>query len=244
MNASLVGLGLAVMLAVHVPAAHASVVISGTRVVYAEPAQEVTVKMTNAGGKPALVQAWIDDGDENATPATAKAPFTLTPPVFRLEPQKGQSLRVFRSSTVPAADRESVYWLNVLDVPPKVKDSEAENRLQFAFRSRIKFFYRPAGLPYAVEEAPAKLVLTSPSAGASTLTLHNPTPYHITYVRLVQPNPGQERVLSDTTNMVAPGSSTPIDVTAAADLTVGSQVQLEYIDDFGAQRAVLLTLSR
>ena len=39
---------------------HASVVIGTTRVIYQEKDREVTVRLTNDGKHPALVQAWID----------------------------------------------------------------------------------------------------------------------------------------------------------------------------------------
>lgn len=45
-------------------------------------------------------------------------------------------------------DRESLFWFNVLEIPPKSKAKEGEslNQLQLAFRTRIKLFFRPDGL--------------------------------------------------------------------------------------------------
>ncbi|PJI52023.1 molecular chaperone EcpD, partial [Methylobacterium radiotolerans] len=51
-------------------------------------------------------------------------------------------------------DKESVFWLNVLEIPPK--DKANQNLLQMAFRSRIKLFYRPAGLKGKAEDAPSQ----------------------------------------------------------------------------------------
>ena len=56
------------------PAAHASVVIGGTRVVYPAQDKEVTLKFINEGERATLVQVWLDDGDDQSTPDTAKAP--------------------------------------------------------------------------------------------------------------------------------------------------------------------------
>ena len=102
-------------------AANADVVIHGTRVIYPSDAREITVKVTNEGTSPALVQAWIDEGDANITPDQSKSPFVITPPITRVEPGKGQSLRV---SALPGVNslsktQESLFWLNVLDIPPK-----------------------------------------------------------------------------------------------------------------------------
>lgn len=48
-------------------AVSASVVLDATRVIYPEDKSEVTVRMTNEGEQPKLVQVWIDDGDKQAT---------------------------------------------------------------------------------------------------------------------------------------------------------------------------------
>ncbi|MBC3232133.1 fimbria/pilus periplasmic chaperone, partial [Serratia fonticola] len=63
----------------------ASVVISGTRVIYPSDAKEVSVKISNVGPSPVLLQSWIDSGDANAKPSAIKVPFVLTPPMNRVE---------------------------------------------------------------------------------------------------------------------------------------------------------------
>ncbi len=57
-------LGLAFASSVAAPAAQAEIVIHGTRVIYPSDAREVTLQVSNNGSKPALVQAWIDEGDQ------------------------------------------------------------------------------------------------------------------------------------------------------------------------------------
>lgn len=125
--------------------AHAGISLVGTRVIYPAAEREVTVTMNNKGDSPRIVQSWIDDGDANATAETAKAPFLLTPPLSRVEPGKGQTLRIMFTGGDLPQDRESVYWLNVLEIPPK-PTSDTRSFLQFAVRTRVKIFYRPAGL--------------------------------------------------------------------------------------------------
>ncbi len=112
---------------------------------------EVTVRLTNQNATPALIEAWIDSGDPQSTPDKVHTPFLITPPLFRMEPNHDQSLRIlFTHSEQPLpTDRESVFWLNVLEVPPKPSGPQFQdkNYLQLAIRSRLKLFYRPAGLP-------------------------------------------------------------------------------------------------
>ena len=162
--------------------ANASVVITGTRIIYPADAREVTVKLNNNGNAPALVQAWIDDGDASFAAQQRPMPFTLTPPVFRIDPAKGQMLRVTYTRDLLPADRESVYWLNVLEIPPKASQAQDQNMLQMAFRSRIKLFFRPAGLKGNANDAAAQVTWSLTHAGDSqqiVLLAKNPTPYYV-----------------------------------------------------------------
>ncbi|MNJ37323.1 Chaperone protein EcpD precursor [compost metagenome] len=130
-------------------AVNANVVISTTRVIYPAEEAEVTVSLSNYGRHPSLVQVWIDDGAEGVAVEQLQVPFSLTPALFRLEPGKGQTLRLFQGEHAFAADRESLYWLNVLDIAPKAQG----NALQLSLRTRIKVLYRPQGLPGKAREA-------------------------------------------------------------------------------------------
>lgn len=162
-------------------AADASVVIGGTRVVYPAQDKEVTLKFMNEGERAALVQVWLDDGDDQSTPDTAKAPFAVTPPVFRLDPKKQQTARIlFTGATLPA-DRETLYWLNMLEIPPKAGNGGA-NILQFAFRTRIKVFFRPPNLAGEPVLAHQKLRWSlHGAAGGLVMRAENPTPYHVNF---------------------------------------------------------------
>ncbi|MET3553980.1 fimbria/pilus periplasmic chaperone [Burkholderia sp. 567] len=137
--------------------ADASVVIAGTRVIFPSTEREVTIQLTNDSKRPALVQAWLDDGDSRALPENIDVPFTLTPSMFRMEAGNGQTLRLVHTGEPLPADRESLFWLNVLEVPPKASATENSNRIQLAFRSRIKLMYRPAGLAGNADDAPMQV---------------------------------------------------------------------------------------
>ena len=89
------------------PYAAAGVVVDGTRVVYPAAKREVTINIRNPGNTPSLVQAWLDAGDPHAKPGESKVPFVLTPPLFRLDPTKVQSLRVVYTHDPLPENRES-----------------------------------------------------------------------------------------------------------------------------------------
>ena len=52
-------------------------------------------------------------------------PFTMVPPLFRLDPKKGQMLRIVYTQEPLATDKETLFWLNVLEVPPRDGDTSA-----------------------------------------------------------------------------------------------------------------------
>lgn len=66
---------------------------------------------------------------------------------------------MYTASSVLPKDRESVFWFNVLEVPPKPDAATVANQslLQLAFRTRIKLFYRPEALKGNPSEAPLAL---------------------------------------------------------------------------------------
>lgn len=173
---------------------HAGIVITGTRVIYPAQEREVTVRLKNSGSKPALVQAWIDDGHEASKPSDMRVPFALLPSVFRVEPQKGQSLRILFTGASLPQDRESVYYLNVLEIPPKPKSAESgRNTLQFAFRTRMKLFYRPVALtedPSAVTKQ-LRWSFRANEKGERVLRMENPSPYYVSMVEVKLKAAGQ-----------------------------------------------------
>lgn len=159
-----------------------AIVIGGTRVVYPSNAKEITLQVKNDGDSPSLIQAWIDDGRADITPEKSVVPFIITPPVSRVDAKSGQSLRIVSTAGTQATNQETVYWLNVLDIPAKPEatttSSVPENYLQIAIRSRIKLFYRPSSLSGKANDASKKLVW---SISNGQLNCSNPTPFHISF---------------------------------------------------------------
>lgn len=216
--------------------AFASVVIGGTRVVFDAGQGEATVQLTNQNTRPALVEAWIDAGNIHSTPDSAHAPFLITPPLFRMNANQGQSLRIIYVGGKDALpnDRESLFWLNVLEVPPKPTGKAAgKNILQFALRTRLKLFYRPDGLAPKRSDAARKLVWTAvEDAGRVGLKVKNPTPYYITLNKVTLVVNGQ--VHDAKFGMVAPFANLTLVVPSLKKLPeTGSKVTYWTLNDFG-----------
>ncbi|ACB69053.1 Pili assembly chaperone, N-terminal (plasmid) [Burkholderia ambifaria MC40-6] len=216
----------------------AGVVVSATRVVYSSDSREVSVRLTNEGGSPVLVQTWLDTGDEAAKPEALQVPFTLAPPVFRMNPGRGQTIRMMYTKEPLPQDRETVFWLNVLEIPPKVKGADGANHLQVAFRSRIKVFFRPKGLAGTPDEAPSKViwsVVPMSDGGGYGLKATNPTPYAVSYGKVSLESGGQS--LEAQSTMVLPDTSRVFPLTGGKGRpSGGAKVSYQYIDDFGAVR--------
>jgi len=229
--------GLALLGAALAIPADASVVISGTRVVYRAPEKEVTVRLTNEGSLPALTQVWLDQGDPRADPATLKVPFLVTPPVMRIDAGKAQTLRLMYTGEALPQDRESVFWLNVLEVPPKPKADDAPaNLLQLSFRSRIKVFFRPQGLKGAVQDAPAQLQWRlAHDGGKLGIEVRNPTAYHVSFAS-IDVNTGGQHAVFDDGGMVGPGETRafPLKGELKGDVKAGgATVHYRCINDHG-----------
>jgi len=239
-----VGAALLVLALAVTPAAHASVVIAGTRVVFPAATGEVTIRLTNDGNQPALIEAWVDDGDPNSTPDTAKVPFLVTPPLVRMNAGKGQSLRIVYTGQQLPTDRESLFWLNVLEIPPKPasKTGEEQNTLQFAIRSRLKLFFRPPGLAEDPSTAAQQVAWSVvPDGKGLALQASNASPYYLTFSKVSLTVGGIAHAAG--TGMVAPKSSLRLPLADLHRAAPGAQVDYTVINDFGAGAAYKGTAS-
>ncbi|VVP32062.1 putative fimbrial chaperone YadV [Pseudomonas fluorescens] len=186
--------------------AWAGVVITGTRLVYPEGKNEISVKLNNNGKHPALVQVWVDEGNRDVGPADTKAPFVLSPPVFRIEPDKGQTVRIISTGAEWPKGKESIFWFNLLEVPPQVGSEQGTSHLQMAFRTRIKLFFRPLSLSVGAHTAAEQLEWNVVNRGNdAVLNALNPTGYYITLMT-VNVVGGQKR-FGEFSGMIGPGET-------------------------------------
>lgn len=176
------------------------------------------------GDTPVLVQSWIDSGEVDTKPDFIEVPFMLTPPVNRIDPENGQTLRIrYTGDTLPT-DRESLFWLNVLEIPAKPSSESNENYLQMAFKTRIKLFYRPSSLKLDINDSMEKISFNR--IDNDTVRVDNPTPFHISFARIAS---NKKEIDGD---MVSPYSSLHFQLPNQA----GNKVEATYINDYGAMK--------
>lgn len=228
-------------------AAHSKVVIHGTRVVYPAQEREVPVRLSNLSeDAPSVLQVWLDDGNADSTPDKVEVPFVVTPPVFRMDPGAGQTLRLSYTGEALPQDRESLFWLNVLEVPPVQNGGEVEGealamQLQFAYRTRLKTFFRPKGLVPEAHEAAAALrwsLLPAHGGRNARLQVYNPTPYYVSLSKVVlvdgQARFERKRAANADEGMVAPRGSLEIELQGAVGpVSSTATVELVTIGDYG-----------
>lgn len=132
------------ILSIGLSAAQAGVVIGGTRVIFDGNKKEASIGINNPDKTPYLIQSWIETPGGGAE----KAPFIITPPLYRLNNGQQNVERIVATGALPQ-DKESLFWLNIKAIPSAAK---VDNTLQIAIKTRIKLIYRPAAMKGASPE--------------------------------------------------------------------------------------------
>lgn len=126
----------------------AAVQLSNTRVIIEGSKNSGSVTAKNISDEPFVIQNWVEGPN-----GEMETPFFVTPPLNRLEANSDFSLNIRKIDGSLPEDRESYFWLNVMEIPKTEKDGS--NSLTLAIRTRIKIFYRPTGIgsPTDIEKA-------------------------------------------------------------------------------------------
>lgn len=213
------------------PCAQATVKIEGTRLIYFGQYKEASINIVNQSSSELAVQSWVTREDDDAT---SPVPFAVVRPLVRLDAQQHHLLRILYAGAGLPSDVESMFLLNVMEIPLK---PEAADSVQFAVRQRLKLFYRPAGLAGSSSEAVPQLVWSR--TDGQTLTVTNPSAFHLSLVDVQVDKGGQVQVLDDYL-LLKPGERKVF--STQAPISVGSQINFTEITDIGLQarhRAVL-----
>ena len=196
--------------------AFAGVVIGGTRVIFDGGKKEASISVNNVDAAPYLIQSWVDMPEGNAN----KAPFIVTPPLYRLDGGQQNIERILLSGSLPQ-DKESLFWLNIKAIPSA---SKQENSLQIAVKTRIKLIYRPAALKASTPEEQANKLTWSRSGNKLRVT--NPTQYVINFNEI---SVGDKKL--DEVSWVAPGAMAAFTLPAGAN---SNHISFKVINDYGS----------
>ncbi|EEY7535396.1 molecular chaperone [Escherichia coli] len=149
-----------------------------TRVVFDSENDSVSFSVRNTSPNMVfLLKATIGDyfTDDN------KVPFFITPPLNRIDANNNVQFRINKldSATALPKDRESLFAINVLAIPPKKDNSKDDSLVQIGLNTRIKLIFRPHEInnKSSIDNLPEKLSFTKHADG---IEIKNPTPYFIT----------------------------------------------------------------
>ncbi|MCM7589597.1 molecular chaperone [Enterobacter chuandaensis] len=205
-----------ILLALFSASSFSAVQIESSRVIYPGEYKSASLTLHNASEKNYIVQTWLDE-DANKPGKE----MVVTPPVLKVKPDQSAVLRFIYSGKGLPTDRESLYWINVQEIPPRASEP---NVMQLAIRTRLKLFYRPAGLNAKLEDQVAHLTFIK---SADALVVKNNGPLHISLSQLVI-QPPKSQILKLTAPMISPFGSETITFPKGSRI-----VGLTYINDYG-----------
>jgi P pilus assembly protein, chaperone PapD len=211
--------------------AQASIVLGGTRVIYPSNKSEVQIALKNKDPHTRyLVQSWVSNPDDT------KAPFVITPPVYKLQENRQTLLHIIYTGDKNALpnDRETFFVANVKSVSALAPELKDKNTLQFAMKTRLKLFWRPSQLEEAdALQAWEKIAFRRQG---TQLIAKNPTPFYVSFGELAVGGKAVPVIETKSTPgavamMVAPYSEQTFTLPAGAK----GAVTWTAINDHGAQ---------
>jgi P pilus assembly chaperone PapD len=155
----------------------AGVVVAGTRFVFEEGKESLSISLRNTSREPYLVQVKVRPVGESENSTVESTAFIATPPVFLLSGGRENKIRVIPLSEDKSRGREQLFWLSVSAIPAGEIN---HNVVQVAVRSNYKLFYRPTGLNGSANDAYKALVWER--TGNNGIMVKNITPYYITFL--------------------------------------------------------------
>ncbi|MCW7546837.1 molecular chaperone [Photorhabdus sp. APURE] len=200
----------------------AGISLNKTRVIFTQGERAQTLTVINTTSQAWLVQVRITE-DQEKNPSA----FLMTPPLFRLEAHSQNSLRILPTFNQPPfpVDRESLGYIQMNAIPAtqRVTEEPVREQASMSVGMRIKFFWRPHGLPVLPDEAYGQLSFQSQHDGIKAC---NPTPYFLSLDSLALD--GQALDLNRYPSMIAPQ-----DCVTYAGQEGKSSVSWSMINDYG-----------
>lgn len=202
--------------------------MTGTRIIYPAQAREKTVQLRNTDTQPFIVQVQTDDGRKTEQ-TDSDGDFIITPQIFRMEPNAGQSIRLMYTGKALPQDRESMFYMNFTQLPVSKVTQQGSNQLVLAITNRVKIFYRPAGLAKPQGDTAQSL---SFSLNGKKIKVSNPDGYFAVVRRASLLTQSGEVILADSV-MVSPKSFSEWTPSKPINNLRGVRLRLVLVNDYG-----------
>lgn len=203
--------------------AMAAFVLNGTRFIYEEGKKNTSFEVTNQSENTYGGQVWID----NTNQGNDTAYMLPVPPFFKVTAKGKQIVRIMRTDSALPSDRESLFWLNVQEIPPKPKGEVEGGVLAVAINTRVKLIYRPKNLVDGRVNAEKGMQIVR--RGSETW-LTNPTPYYfaVTAVKVNGKSVNLSESVQNRLAQVAPKAEISL-----GNVALNGAVSVEAVNDWG-----------
>ena len=115
----------------------AAFVLNSTRYIFDEKRDNISLQITNESSQEYGGQIWIDNQSQD----DKKVYFVPTPTFFKVAEKHKQVLRILKINKTLPENQESLFWINVQEIPKAPKDGV--NALSIALHTQVKMIYRP-----------------------------------------------------------------------------------------------------
>lgn len=216
-------------------AAFSGVVLTGTRVIFPDGQNEKTIYLQNKDQYPNLVQIWLDEGDEDSALEKSKAPFVVSPQIFRINPNTGQTVRlIFTGEENVSKDFESLFYLNFSEFPALKKQDSDSSRLMIVFKNRVKVFYRPKNLKGSTADAYKKVQFALENDGTKKqLNIQNSSEYYVN-IKELSLVAGNSEIVVKKNDLIAPKAKVNWVINNNTHSLKDSKIKLTLVNDYGA----------
>ncbi|HIF9480321.1 TPA: fimbrial chaperone [Photobacterium damselae] len=204
---------------------YAAFILNGTRYVYNEGDNNISMQISNESNKTYGGQVWID----NISMPKNYIGFVAIPSFFKVEGNKNQIIRVMKIGDNLPKNKESIFWLNVQEIPPIDKNSE-QNAIVLAVNTKVKLIYRPKSLAKERLNAERNIKIKNNN---NKLIIENPTPYYfaISEIKINNKAISLSKKISNEISLFSPYSEISLgNFKSENDV----KFKIEAIDDYGA----------
>lgn len=203
---------------------HAAFVLNSTRYIFAGDKDNISVQVNNESSQEYGGQIWID----NANARDQNVYFAPSPTFFKVSGGHKQILRVLKINDSLPKDKESLFWVNVQEIPKAPK--EGTNSLAIALHTQVKMIYRPESLKEGREDAEKNI--KSIHEGGNTI-LYNNSPYYFAVINVKQ-NGHDVKLSEETKNKIA--AFAPFEKVSLGSKLSGKDISIVSFDDYGVDR--------
>ncbi|ELX8379867.1 molecular chaperone [Providencia vermicola] len=151
--------------------------LNSTRIIYNQGEKSASIGARNNTDINYLAKFMVNKSPDGLK---GDAPFTVTPPLVKVDSGKTQEVKIYGQTHNLPTDRESIFYFSATMIPATNGPVNGA-ALNIGYNNVIKLFYRPGKLPVSPKEAHEQLKIESSATG---ITVVNNSPYYISLSNL------------------------------------------------------------